>query len=324
METKMKKNILALILGSLLFCFAGQVEAEKVYHIGALVLDDLFLPAVDGFKKKMAELGYIEGKNVNYNIHNAKGDYETLSRLAQDLVRDNPDLIVTSTTTATVPVAKVTEGTDLPVVFLSAGNPLKIVKSYASSGNNLTGISTSILDLTAKRLELLKELAPWVKRVASFNNPKGVNYQAHLTEARRAAKRLGFTLWEINVTNREEIQRVTATITRKVADAIFLPPDRTVSKAIEVIAKQALEEKLPLIPPPNLKSWGLATYGHDGFALGRQGAVLVDKILNGARPMDLPIEQPLRLKLIINLKTAEAIGLKISKEILLRADEVIE
>ena len=104
----------------------------------------------------------------------------------------------------------------------------------------------------------------------------------------------------------------------------FSPPDYIVTGAIEMIVRQALQEKLPLIPPPNLKSWGLATYGHDGFALGRQGAVLVDKILNGARPMDLPIEQPLMLKLIINLKTAKAIGLKIPKDILLRADEVIE
>lgn len=322
----MRKNLFALILGPLLFCFTGPAEAQKVYHIGALVLNDRFVAAVDGFRNKMQELGYTEGENIKYDFHNAKGNRSTLQKLVKTLVQNNYDLIVTSTTTATMSVAKATEGTNLPVVFLTAGNPLKFVKSYASSGNNLAGISTSALDLTAKRLELLKELAPWVKRVASFNNPKGVNYQAHLTEVRKAAKRLGFTLWEIAVTNREEIQRVTAIITRKVADAIFLPPDRIIGAVSGVIVEQALREKLPLITPPAIyqESGGLATYGHDSFVLGQQGAVLVDKILKGARPMDLPIEQPLKLKLMINLKTAKAIGLKIPNGMLLRADEVVE
>ena len=321
----MKKSILTLIAAWALLC-PHQAEAQKVYRIGALVADDLFVPAFEGFKKKMAELGYIEGENIRYDFRNAKWDRKSLKRFAQMLVQDKPDLIVTASTTATLQVAKATRGTDIPVVFLGAGNPLLFAKSYASSGNNLTGISSSALQLIAKRLELLKELAPWVKRVASFNNPKGVNYQAHLTEVRRAAKMLGFTLWEINVTNREEIQRIIPTITRKVADAIFLPPDRTVTRAIDTIVKQALKEKLLLIPLPGVgvESGGLATYGHDYFEMGQQGAMLVDKILKGAKPMNLPIEQPLRLKLMINLKTAKAIGLKIPNGMLLRADEVVE
>src|SRR3990167_4796615 len=117
--------------------------AQRVYRIGALVADDQFVPAFEGFKHKMAAIGYIEGKNVQYDFHNAKGDRGTLKKLAQKLVQDKPDLIVTSSTTATAPVAKATEGTNLPVVFLSAGKT--------------TGISTSSIDLTGKRLELLKE-----------------------------------------------------------------------------------------------------------------------------------------------------------------------
>ena len=133
-------------------------EAQKVYHVGALVAEDQFMPAFEGFKTKMAELGYIEGKNIHYDFYNAKGDRDSIQKLAEKLVHAKPDLVVTSSTTATVPLAKLTKGTDLPVVFLSAGNPLRFVKSYPSSGNNLTGISAASLDLTAKRLELLKEL----------------------------------------------------------------------------------------------------------------------------------------------------------------------
>ncbi len=326
-EADLKRGPFAFFILAILLTFISPrwAEAQKVYRIGALVSDDLFVPAVEGFKKKMAELGYTEGKNVKYDFYNAKEDGDNLKKLAQKLVQDNLDLIVTSSTTATVPVAKASAGTNIPVVFLSAANPLEFVKSYASSGNNLTGISTGVLELTAKRLELLKEIAPGVKRIATFHNPKGVNYQAQLTEVREAAKKLGFKLWEINVTDGKEIEQVTATISRKVVDAIFLPPDRAITRDMGVIVQQSIKEKLPLIPPPAvLNVGGLASYGHDYFALGQQGAILVDKIIKGARPKDLPIEQPLKLNLVINLETARAIGLKVPKEILLRADQVIE
>lgn len=170
----MKKAALAITVASFLVGLTSSVEAQKVYRISALVADDQFVPAFDGFKKKMAEVGYKEGKNVNYDFHNAKGDDDALIRLAKQLVQDRPDLIVTTSSASTAPVARATAGTNIPVVFLSAGEPLKFVKSYASSGNNLTGISTAVLDLTEKRLELLKELAPWVKRVSSLSNPQGV------------------------------------------------------------------------------------------------------------------------------------------------------
>jgi len=321
------KLLLSLLLGFFLACLSPiQAAAQRVYGIGTLISDDLFVPAVDGFKKKMAELGYTEGKNIKYDSHNAKANQDALRKLAQALVRAKPDLIVTSSTSATVPVAKLTVGSDLPVVFLSAGNPLEFVKSYASSGNNLTGISTAALDLTPKRLELLKEMVPSARRIASLNNPKGVNYQEHRAGVREAVNRLGFTLRELDVTNSDEVKQVAAALTRQAVDAIIMQPDYMITKNIDVVVKQSIKEKLPLVVTPDagVRSGGLASYGHDGFELGQQGATLVDRILKGARPRDLPIEQPVKLKLVINLKTAKAIGLKISKELLLRADEVIE
>jgi putative tryptophan/tyrosine transport system substrate-binding protein len=322
----LKKIALAGTLATLL-CFSGSAEAQKVYRIGALVADDPFIPSFEGFKHKMTAIGYVEGRNVLYDLYNLKGDSAALERMAQKLVQDKPDLIVTSSTSATVPVAKASVGSNIPVVFLSAGNPLALVKSYASSGNNLTGISTSTLDLAAKRFELLKELAPAVRKVISLNNPEGPSYEENLKATREAAKRLGLELVEVNVTSTDElVRRSKELLTRKMGDGIVYPPDATVNAALRSIQPQINRERLPSIAANigRVHEGALAAYAADYFTLGQQGAAMVDKILRGSRPMDLPIEQPLMLKLVINLKTAKAIGLKIPKEILLRADEVVE
>jgi len=302
-------------------------NAQKVYRIGALVADDPFMAAFEGFKHEMATIGYIEGRNVLYDLNNSKGDRAALERMAQKLVQDRPDLIVTSSTTATVPVAKASAGSNIPVVFLSAGNPLAFVKSYASSGNNLTGISTSSIDLTAKRLELLKGLAPGIRKVISLNNPDGPNYEENLKAMREAAKKLDLKLVEVNVTSGDElVRRSKELLTRKMGDGIIYPPDARLNAAQRAISSQVNRERLPSVAPNvgNVHDGALATYAPDYYALGQQGAALVDKILKGASPSDLPIEQPFKLKLVINLKTARAIGLKIPREILLQADEVIE
>jgi putative ABC transport system substrate-binding protein len=323
----MHKWTLAL-LAVLILWLPRASEAQKVYRIGALVAEDQFVPAFEGFKKKMAEIGYVEGKNVKYDLQNAKGDIDALEKLAQKMVQEKPDLIVTSSTTATIPIAKLTQGTQLPVVFLSAGNPLRLVKSYASSGNNLTGISSSNLDLTDKQLELFKELTPSVRRIIFVNNPKSATYEVYIISTRDAGKRMGFMLAEIEVqaVNAEEVRKHLFLITRKLGDGLFLPPDATLVAATEDFAQQAIKEKLPTVGPniQTARRGLLAAYSSDYYSLGQQGAMLVDKIIRGARPTDLPIEQPLKFKLVINLKTAKAIGLKILKEILLRADEVIE
>ena len=321
----MKKTVLALMLWPFL-CFASSAEAQKVYRIGGLVSGDQFWFAFEGFKSRMAELGYIEETNVRYDFHNSKGDPELLKSLANKLVQDKPDLIVTSSTTATLPVAKATEGTAIPVVFLGVADPLKLVKSYSSSGNNLTGISSSNLELTDKRLELIRDLTPKAKTVICIYNSKGVNYKDHVRLTREGAKKLGLELVEVDITTREELRQKLPALTGKIGDAIFLQPDALITAGIENIAKQAVAERLPVIPAivENVRRGTLAAYSPDYFTIGRQGAMLVDKILKGAKPSHLPIEQPYQLKLVINLKTARAIGLKIPKEILLRADEVIE
>lgn len=326
----MRSSCVLVVLVLMLVMAPSSAEAQRVYRVGALVADDQFIPAVDGFKQRMTELGYVEGKNIVYDFQNSKGDQDLLGKLAKTLIQGKPDLIVTSSTTASVPIAKVTAGTDLPVVFLSAGDPLRLVKSYASSGNNLTGISSSSIELTAKRMELLKKLAPKIKRVILLIDTAaiGINHERLTSDAQEAAKNLGLEHepLTIHTKNPDEMKRKIPLIKRSLGDALFVPPVATIVASTEDIARQVIKEKLPNVGPnvETVKGGLLAAYSSNYHSLGQQGAVLVDKILRGAKPADLPIEQPFKLHLRLNLKTARAIGLDIPKEILLQADEIIK
>ena len=226
----------------------------------------------------------------------------------------------------TVVAAKATKSTGIPVVFLSAANTQLLVKGFSGSGSNLAGISSASLELTGKRFELLRDLVPGAKRMVMPVDPKGVNYRMIVEENREAAAKLGFVIAELHVRNVDEIAAAVRTISRKSYDAVFSPADTVVSAGIDWVVKQAIKEKLPTITAllVNVKRGCLATYASDYAALGKQGAVLADKILKGAKPADLPVEMPDKIKLILNLKTAKAIGLKIPQTMLLRADEVIE
>lgn len=327
-ERKMKKLILVMALINiwLLSCPASS-EAQRVYRIGALVADDLFVPAFEAFREKMTEIGYIEGKNIRYDFNNAKGDRETVAKMAKKIVESKPDMIVTSSTTATLPVAKLTEGTNLPVVFLSSANPLALVKSYASSGNNLTGVSSSSLDIIGKQVELLKELMPRAKRIISLAYSGATNYEQVRRRTNEAANKLGLTVVELIADKPGEIKsKLTVLIERRAGEALFYSLNVEVISMREDIIRQATRARIPVIGTgiEAVQQGALASYTSDYFFLGAQGAVLVDKILKGARPSDLPIDQPSKLKLVINLKAAKVLGLKIPKEIILRADELIE
>jgi putative tryptophan/tyrosine transport system substrate-binding protein len=318
--------LVPLLATLLLVYLSSSAAAQKVYSIGSLNTAEQFISAFQGFKARMAELGYRENQNVRYQFYNSRGRNDVLVTLAEKLVQDKVDLIVTSSTTATAVAAKATEKTRIPVLFLSAGNPEKLVKTYAGSGSNLAGISSASLELLEKRFELLKELAPSAKRVAVLHYPPGINYRSNVSEARDATARLNLKLGEFNVTTVEEMDKTVRAIHRSDFDAIFAPPDSFITEKIDIIVKQAIKEKIPLITSllVNVERGCLATYAANYHALGKQGAALADRILKGANPGTLPIEMPDKVNLVLNLKTAKAIDLKISKELLLRADQVFE
>jgi putative ABC transport system substrate-binding protein len=317
---------LALLTTLFLVCLTASAGAQKVYSIGSLNTSEQFISSFQGFRARMTELGYREHHNVRYQFYNSRGKPELLATLAEKLVQDKVDLIVTSSTSATAVAAKATEKTRIPVLFLSAGNPEKLVRNYAGSGNNLAGISSASLELLEKRFELLRELAPATKRVAVLHYPPGINYRSNVSESRDAATRLNFKLGEFNVASVEEVEKSLPAIIRADFDAIFAPPESFITEKIDIIVKQAIKEKMPLITSllVNVERGCLGTYAANYYALGKQGAALAERILKGANPGNLPIEMPDKVNLVLNLKTAKAIDLKISKELLLRADQVFE
>lgn len=316
-----------LFCAGLLLILPSLVCAEKIFNIASLNVADPYLVAFHGFKGRMTDLGYRDPKSVRYQYYNARGDEKLLRSLAQKMVQEKVDLIVTSSTVATLASARAAEGSGIPVVFLSSGNPQALVNSFAGSGRNLAGISSGSVELTGKRLELLKTLFPKAKKVAVPLDPKGVNYKTIIHETGSSAERLGFKIWEIGVSSTEEIERASLTISRANADAIFISPDfRITGEGAEFLIRQSLKEKLPLITSllPNVQQGCLATYAADLIALGQQGAGLADKILRGARPGELPVELPRKYTLAFNLNTARAIELRIPKDLLLLADKIYQ
>lgn len=320
--TKMAVALFASLLSFLPLAAYG----ETSYSIGSLNTADQFITAFEGFRERMAELGYRDGKNVRYQYYNSRGNAELLRTIARKLVQDKVDMIVTSSTTGTVVAAKATEGTQIPVVFLSSGNPQALVKSFASSGTNLAGVSSASLELMGRRLELLRELAPRSKRIALPLDSKNVNYKANLSETREAAGKLNLIVTELPVASVEDLVKTSSAINRRAYDAIFSSADSVITEGIDSLISQAVKEKLPLITSllVNVQRGCLATYAADYKALGKQGAVLAHKVFKGAKPADLPIELPHKINLALNQTTAKSIGLSIPKEIILRADVVFE
>lgn len=281
----------------------------------------------DGLLKGMHELGYVESKNIAYEHYEAGGKMELLDKLIRQAMESKPHIIITSTTTSTMRIAKATEGSQIPVVFLAAGDPLRFVKSWQSSGNNLTGIADASFELVGKRMEHLREADPRIKRIIQVNNRRGTNYQKIQEMARAAAKKLRLELVEIDIDadSVSDVKNQLEKITRKQGDALFIPSDATLGSAVPMIAEHAMKQKLATTGPKfvNVKEGLLLALSQDNEALGQQGAGLVVKVLKGARPTDLPIEFPLKLLLGVNARTARAINLSLPRDLMQRADEII-
>jgi len=320
----MKKIIYLAVLAA--FCLPLS-SARGQSHRVAVVWVDESKSIIEGFFKGMRELGYVDGKNITYETYQAGTSIELLDKLIQKAVDSKPQIIVTSTTTATIRLAKATEGKPIPVVFLAAGDPLRFVKSWQSSGNNLTGIADASFELVGKRMELLREANPQIKRLILVNNTQGINYKKSQDLARESAKKLRLELTEIDIQadSAAMVKDQLGQITRKQGDALFVPSDMALVAAAPMIAEHAIKQKLPTTGPKftNAKDGLLLALSQDNAALGVQGAGLVVKVLKGTRPTELPIEFPLKLLLGVNAKTARAIDMPLPRNLMQRADEVI-
>lgn len=323
----MKRRQLLVAAGALLLAPRARAQGTaKVYRIG--ILDPFPVPnALDqAFRKGLRDLNYAEGRNVSFIARSAEGNTDRLPKLAVELVGANVDVIVAMTGLSTLAAKRATA--KIPIVMTSSSDAVAmgIVDSLARPGANVTGFTVISPDLAAKRLELLMEMrafrrvvVPWCSGFASTIGKE------ELDRVSEAAARLKIRIEPVEYRNRTTTaESLIAALKRAGGDAIFLPdcPVLPIPQLLEV----ALKERLPLMTPYlDLADQGaLLVYGVNVIQLARRAAGLVDKILKGAKPGDIPVEQPTEFELVVNLKTAQAFGLTIPQSILLRATRLVE
>ena len=283
-------------------------------------------PLLEAFLEAMRALGYVEGQNLVMEYRAAEGQYERFPALATELIRLQVDVLLSVNTPGALAAKDAT--TTIPIVMLGVGDPVGsgLVASLARPGGNVTGVTSLSPDLVGKQLEFLKEMLPTLSRVAVLWNPANPANALRVREADVAAQRLGVQLHLLEASGPEAFDSAFAAMTSAHAGALLVTGDSIVFQHRRRLAELAATNRLPTMHNirPFVEAGGLMSYGPSGRDLRRRAAVYVDKILKGAKPADLPIEQPTRFELVINLKTAKALGLTLPQSILIRADQVIQ
>jgi ABC-type uncharacterized transport system substrate-binding protein len=310
-----------------LFGAGFPVEAQSPrYRVAVLTPGGAFSPALEGFREGVAQLGYQEGKDIAFLIEDAQGEVDSLASRAAKIVEAKPDIIFTISTAPTAAAKQAT--TTLPIVFAFVADPLRsgFIASYASSQNNVTGITSYAGPLAGKRLELLQEVAPKIKRVLVLVAPQEKVAEMSFQSLTEVAPKLGIELLRRDVSSKEEIKQRLKAVPKGTVDAIYYNPSNLVGAHLELLIDKAKEDRIPLsVTDTSMVERGaLMAYGPDMRLLGIQAAKLVAKILKGARPAEMPIQTPEQLPLAINLTTARAIGFNIPSSILGRAERVVE
>jgi len=314
------------MLATLFFVLAHVAHAQKqATHIGILYLGIPPNANFDTFVEELRELSHNEGKNITPEYRYAQGKEERLPELAAELVRLKVDAIFTAGTPSLLALKQATK--TIPIVFFSTSDPIGtgVVASLAHPGGNITGISALASDLWPKRLELLKEIFPKLSRVAMVwnKNNDGMALEAKATE--EVAGPLGVALQDRGVRNPNDLDVVFAVMSKDRPDAFLALVDPVLISYRNRIIDFLLKNRLPAVFQSSdwVEAGGLMSYGPDYPDLFRHAASQMDKILNGAKPADLPVEQPTKFEFVINLKTAKQIGLTIPPNVLARADRVI-
>jgi putative ABC transport system substrate-binding protein len=309
----------------LIFSAASVRAAEPVAVIGVLTPGMIYDPILAGLRQGLEKLGYQEGRDVRLVVEDAKGDTQNFVARAARLMESKPDVILTVTTLPTKAARQAS--TAIPIVFTAIGDPVQagLVPSFASSRNNLTGVSSYSAPLSGKRLALLKEIAPKTKEVLAIVSAKENSAQIATQFLEGAAKKLNIQVHRRDVGRAEEVDKALAEMPAA-TDAIFHVPSVLVGNKIDTLIAASRRDRLPLIVNQQsmVSDGALASYGGDFRLSGVQAAKLVAKLLKGAKPSDIPIETPERLILAINVTTARVIGLKIPRNILERADRLLE
>src|SRR5438876_3961013 len=323
-----RKLLVALSAGALaapLACFAQQ-QRSKVARIGVLESTSSSANQREALIAVLRQLGYVEGKNMIIEDRWAEGNYERLPGLAAELVQMKVDVIVAGST-PTVQAAQQTT-TTIPIVMVATADPVGsgFVASLARPGRNITGLSNINVDLSSKRLELLRDAVPKLSRVTVLVNPANPIHSDSLKRVQATEKTNSVTISPVEASTASQIEAAFGAMTRERAGALIVLPDSFFSSQARRIAELAAQQRLPTMfwTRGLVESGGLMSYGQNNAEHYYRAATYIDKILKGAKPGDLPVEQPTKFELVINLKTAKAIGLTIPQELLLRADNVIE
>jgi putative ABC transport system substrate-binding protein len=327
----MKNKITTLALSALLFAFSSPAEAQqpkKVPRIGLLagVYPASMSARIEALRQGLRERGYVEGKNIVIEYRYAEGKPDRLPAFAAELVRLKVDVIVTGGGPATRSAKEATS--TIPIVMANDDDPLGSghVASLARPGGNVTGLSTLAPELSGKQLEILKEILPRLSRVAVFGTSTRPGTAQSLKEIELAAGVLGVQLQYLDVIARKDIEPAFREASRARADAVLVLGSPVLNSQRRQILDFAVESRLPATysRPEYVEDGGLMTYGVSISDLFRRAATYVDKILKGAKPADLPVEQPKKFEFIINLKAAKQIGLTIPPNVLARADRVVK
>ena len=289
-----------------------------------------FAPAyasrIEAFRQALHDLGYVEGKNLVVEYRYGERKEERFPDLAAELVSLKVDVIVTSSTSGVLAIKKAT--TTIPIVLAGVSDPVGtgLVASLARPGGNITGLSLLAPELSGKRLELLKEAFPRVSRVAVLWDPDNQANMLSFKETQAVARALKVQLQSLAVQNPSDLEKAFSAITTRRADALIIIRSPLTYNNLRGIVEFAAKNRLPAMYPDRefVDPGGLMTYGPIGEDLFRRAATYVDKILKGTKPADLPVEQPMKFELVINMKTANQTGLTILPNVLARADKVIK
>jgi putative tryptophan/tyrosine transport system substrate-binding protein len=315
----------SLILGLGAAPLAVEAQQTRVYRVGVVLHGGSYLAAVEGLRDGLKALGLEEGSQFIFHIRDTKGDLKSVDAAARNLEAEKVDLIYSLATSVTIAVKRATK--NVPIVFYAGTDPVAfgLVESYRRPGGRLTGVHGQFTDLTAKRLELLKEMIPKLRRVVTFFNPDNPAARESIKIGRDAARQLNVELLERTVASVEELRAGLQALRPGDADAFFYVADAMMTGHSRLVIDIAMSKKLPTMfaDRETVANGALVSYGASYYAFGRVAAKNVHRILLGADPGKLPVEQLDRPHLVINLKTAKALGLVIPQSLLTRADEVI-
>jgi putative ABC transport system substrate-binding protein len=308
---------------------AGAAQSANVPRIGFLRFGRASSPTnvvrVEALRRGLRELGYVEGKNIAIEFRWAE-TVEQLSQFAAELVRMNVDVIFALSSTEVGAVQRLTK--TIPIVFATHADPIGVghVTSLAYPGGNITGLSMLQTELTTKALELLKEIVPHAMRFAVFFTPTAPSHVPLLHAAEAVGPKLRIALYRVPVQSVDEFDAAFGTMARERVDGVFVHGSALTATHSVLLAALTLKSRLPSMftVRDNVEAGGLMSYSPDFLDLTRRAATYIDKILKGAKPADLPVEQATKFELVVNNKTAKTIGLTIPESFLLRADEVIE